>query len=71
MLNGNNPEIYAVVISATLKKEVIEKNIFENMETIMILSVINEITAGIKRADLRYLMLNSFETMKQKDFFKN
>ena len=71
MLNRNNPEIYAVVISATLKKDVIEKNIFENMETIMILSVINEITAGIKIADLRYLMLNSFETMKQKDFFKN
>ena len=71
MLRKDNPEIYAVVISATLKKEVIEKNIFENMETIMILSVINEITAGIKIADLRYLMLNSFETMKQKDFFKN
>ena len=41
------------------------------MESIMILSIINEITAGIKLADLRYLLLNTFETMKQKDFFKN
>tara|TARA_B110000285_G_scaffold224987_1_gene282566 strand:- start:373 stop:735 length:363 start_codon:yes stop_codon:yes gene_type:complete len=41
------------------------------METILILSIINEITAGIKLADLRYLLLNTFETMKQKDFFKN
>ena len=64
MLNPHNPEIYAIVISAMLRSEVIEKNIFENLESIMILSVINEITAGIKIADLRYLMLNSFETMK-------
>jgi len=71
MLNPQNPEIYAIAIVAILKKEVLEKNIFENMETVMILTVINEITAGIKIADLRYLMLSSFETMKSKDFFKN
>jgi len=70
-MDPHNPEIYAIAICATLKKEVIEKNIFENMEAIYILTSINEITAGIKITDLRYLMLNSFETMKQKDFFKN
>ena len=64
MLNLNNPEIYAVAISATIKKEVLEKKTFENMEIVKILSMINEITAGIKIADLRYLMLNSFDSMK-------
>jgi len=70
-MDPHNPEIYAIAICATLKKEAIERIIFENMEVVYILTAINEITAGIKMTDLRYLMLNSFETMKQKDFFKN
>jgi hypothetical protein len=60
MLDLNNPEQYVVVISAALKRDLIDKNIFENIETVMILSIINEITAGIKMADLRYLMLDNF-----------
>ena len=63
--------MYAIAIVSTLKKEVLDKNIFENMESISILTAINKITAGIKIADLRYIMLNNFESMKVNHFFTN
>ena len=69
MLDDKNPQIYAFIMAATLKKKIIQRNVFENIEANKILASINELTSGTKVADLKYLVINSFESMRDNDFF--
>ena len=69
ILDCKNPEIYVYVVGATLNKNVIQKSIFENIETNGILQDMIKLTTNMIVADLKYLILNSFDDVKEKDFF--
>ena len=52
-----------------MRDDILKRNVFDQQETYQILSRAQEIAIEMKRPNLQYLLLNTFETHKTKDFF--
>lgn len=70
-LNCNDPEQYVLVVSAILRKKIIELNLFERSETYQVLRDAQTLLMGMRIPDLSYIVLNSFKNLQQQDFFKS
>ena len=68
-LNNTDSTDYVVVISAKMREDILKRNVFNQQETYSILRRAQEIVIEMKRPNLQYLLLNTFETHKTKDFF--
>jgi len=58
-----------MVISTVLREKFIENKVFENHEAFLVLRKAADKVLGMKVPTLQYVCLNSFEDLKNKDFF--
>ena len=65
------PEHYVMVVSAILRKHVIEKNIFEQSEAYCLLKNAMILLLGLRIPDLKFIVLNSFDDIAEKYFFQS
>lgn len=63
------PEQYVMVVSAILRKHVIEKNIFEQSESYSLLKKAMILIFGLRIPDLKFIVLNSFDDIAANYFF--
>lgn len=49
---------------------IIQKNLFDQFETYSILRGLQQMVLEMRRPDLEYILLNTFENQKKNDFFK-
>ena len=61
----------AKVISAQLRQSFYDGKVFENQETFLILRKITDMSMSMRIPSLKYIFLNNFADIKQKDFFQN
>ena len=69
-ISSDDQDIYAMVISAVLRKKVITNKVFNTYEIDKILNKAIEISFGMKIPDLSYLILNRFEDLLGQSFFQ-
>ena len=62
-----DPDDFIYIISAKIREEVIEK--FTMPEVYTILRSVQENIIEMRRPDLHYLLMNTFDTLKKNDFF--
>lgn len=60
---------FLILISVKLRDSVLKKNILDKRETQAILSQEQDIILNMRRPDLEYVVLHSFEQLLKKDFF--
>lgn len=68
-LNPQDPDDFLVVITARLRDSVIEKSLFNQIETNSLLLAAQEIQLSKRWPDLDYILLNSFDDLVKNDFF--
>ena len=60
-----------MVVSAILRKNIIEKKIFETSEAYSILRDAQALILGVRIPDLKFIVLNSFNVISQDYFFQS
>ena len=70
-LSYDNPDLFMIVISARLNEELIRKEVFNLHEILAILSWAIDLQNLMKEPNLEYIILNTFEALKRKEFFIN
>ena len=60
-----------MVVSAILRKNIIEKKIFERSEAYSILRDAQTLILGVRIPDLKFIVLNSFNVISQDYFFQS
>jgi hypothetical protein len=60
-----------MVISTTFRKNVILKNLFSRSEAYSILARSLDLMLSLRIPDIEYLILNTFEDLKNQDFFQS
>ena len=68
-LNKDDYEDFLIVVAARINEEVVQKNILDQQESFKILRTMQEILLSMRKPDLEYVLLNSFESLSKKDFF--
>ena len=68
-LDKDNHNINAKVVSALLRQSFLDSKVFENQETFLILRKITDMSMSMRIPNLKYIFLNNFENIKEKDFF--
>lgn len=68
-LSKEDYEDFLVVVAAKINHDVIEKNILDQQESFKILRTMQEILLAMRKPDLEYVLLNSFDSLLKKDFF--
>ena len=68
-LTRANCDEFLILISVKLRDSVLKKNILDKRETQAILSQEQDIILNMRRPDLEYVVLHSFEQLLKKDFF--
>jgi hypothetical protein len=58
-----------LVVSARLRKNIVEMDLFDRSEASQILANTINLLLGMRQPDLQYIILNSFEDIKEKCFF--
>ena len=67
---SEDSDVYAMVISTVLRREIITKKIFDNYEVEKILYKAIELTLGMRIPDLEFIVLNRFEDHVKKCYFQ-
>lgn len=68
-LNKDDYEDFLIVVAARINEDVVQKNILDQQESFKILRTMQEILLSMRKPDLEYVLLNSFESLSKKDFF--
>jgi hypothetical protein len=68
-LNHEDKDIYAMVVSAILRKNIIKKEVFNRYEAEKLLAKAIQTILGMRIPDLKFLILNTFEDMSKQGFF--
>lgn len=70
-VNDLDPSQYILVVSARLRKNIVEMDLFDRSEASQILANTINLLLGMRQPDLQYIILNSFEDIKEKCFFQS
>ena len=70
-ISADNNDLFICVISARLKDELIREEVFNLHEGFEILQWAVELQSGMKEPSLAYIILNTFDALKRKQFFIN
>lgn len=66
-----NQDSYVIAVCTQFTRKFIELNKFDRSEAITCLNIVQELMLRLRIPDLGYLVLNSFEDLKNKDFFQS
>ena len=69
-LNKEDPDLYAMVVSSLLRKDICLRNVFDRYEIDKLLSKAIQIVLGMRIPDLKFLVLNSFHDLLKQSFFQ-
>lgn len=64
-------DLYMIVISTKFNRKYIELDIFDRSEAYQCLNIAQELILRMRIPDLEYIVLNSFEDLKDIDFFRS
>lgn len=68
-LNKDDHEEFLIVISVKINEDAIQMNLLDQQESFKILRTMQEILLAMRKPDLEYVLLNSFDSLLQLDFF--
>lgn len=69
IVNEKGSEQYVMVVSTQMRKNIIIKNLFDRSEAYIILQRSLDLMITMRVPDLEFLVLNSFDDLKNLDFF--
>jgi hypothetical protein len=69
VISENNLKQFVMVLSSQMRKNIIIKNLFDRSEAYIILERSLDLMLTMRCPDLEFLVLNSFEDLKNLDFF--
>lgn len=58
-----------MVISVQLRKDIVERDIFKNIEAYYLLQMATKLISNMKLPDLGNLVLNSYDDISKREFF--
>ena len=67
----NDEDHYLTVISSRIKSSILKQQILDQNEVVQVLNHSIGLLYQIQIADLKYMVMNSFQNHNQKDFFKS
>ena len=68
-MNKDDHEEFLIVISVKINEDAIQMNLLDQQESFKILRTMQEILLAMRKPDLEYVLLNSFDSLLQLDFF--
>jgi hypothetical protein len=71
VISPDNKDLFICVISARLDEELIQNEVFSLHESLEILQWAIELQSCMKEPSLEYIILNTFDALKRKQFFIN
>lgn len=60
-----------MAVCTQFNRKFIEQNIFDRSEALTCLAIVQDLMMRLRIPDLKYIVLNSFEDLKKKDFFQS
>lgn len=69
ILDKKDPEMFLTVTATVLRKNLIQKQIFNRSQAYEVVTLCQQLMMRMKIPDLEYLVLNSYDDIRKKDFF--